>query len=323
MPDGTKRPTTAPPAKDMALRSAIPLVISGAPRSGTSLLYNLFDGHSQVSWLVDEGFFFEYLHDLGATGGQTLLDLVPHDIDALVHGLRDKQVFPPLDQPYVQSVGKGTVSEVRIEPVWDEERFRTALERIGRGSVGELWHDLVAAHMTAMDQPVRRFACLKAPDFGKTAHAAINHIANARALVILRDPLRSLDSLKQSRALRQAKQLSWPALALYARNFQLMYERLDSLPPERLMVLRYEDLVADVRGMMTRIADWVGLPFEDCLTQPTMRGQHWPGISSFEKTDGIDARPANRPLMALTPTEAEAIERQLKAHLAKYGYARD
>jgi len=322
MPDDSKRPTTVPSGEDTGLNSAIPLVISGAPRSGTSLLYNLFDGHSQISWLVDEGFFFEYLHDLGPAGGQTLLDLVPHDIDALVHGLRDKQVFPPLDQPYVQSVGKGTVSEVRIEPVWDEAQFRAGLANIRRGSVAELWHDLVAAHMGAMDQPVRRFACLKAPDFGKTAHAAITHIGKARALIILRDPLRSLDSLKQSRALRQAKQLSWPALALYARNFQLMYERIDSLPPDRLMVLRYEDLVADVQGMMDRIADWAGLPFEDCLTQPTMRGQHWPGISSFEKTDGIDARPASRPLMALTPAEAEAIERQLSEHLVKYGYAR-
>ena len=44
------RPETKPSGHpSMKPGTHTPLIVSGAPRSGTSLLYNLFDGHPEVA----------------------------------------------------------------------------------------------------------------------------------------------------------------------------------------------------------------------------------------------------------------------------------
>lgn len=204
----------------MELTDCRPLIISGAPRSGTSLLYNLFDGHSQVAWLVDEGFLFEYLDDLGTDATDIFLDALPADIDPLVAGLRDKQVMPPAHLAYQQSKERGSVSEVEIEAPWDEDAFRAALAESGEASVAGLWRRLVTAWLAGMGEPSKSFACMKSPDYGKSAAGALGTIQESRAIIIFRDPLYAIDSLKRSRELRGDKLLTWPLIAQNIRSFQ-------------------------------------------------------------------------------------------------------
>ncbi len=296
-----------------------PLIISGAPRSGTSLLYNLFDGHPDVSWLLNEAFLFEYLFDLGP-GADILLDAVPPDLDTLISGLRDKQVMPPLHEPYRQSKALGSMSEIELDANWDEAAFRRALEADRGTSVGDLWRYFVSALLAGTGETARRFACLKSPDFGKSTIAALDLIPEARGLIILRDPLHSLDSLKRSREMRGQKLLSWPALAAAIRHFQELHERLAAADKKRLMWLRYEDLVADPAHHMRAIADWLEIAWDDCLLAPTMRGAHWPGISSFAATDGIETSPAARPLQSLDAHEQAVARKHLAAFRAEFGY---
>lgn len=303
------------------LRDCHPLIISGAPRSGTSLLYNLFDGHSRIGWLVDEGYLFEYLHDFLPDAGPLFVDAVPGDVRALVAGLRDKQVMPPVYRSYSQSVQRGTVSEVAIDAPWDEAAFERALAEPGEATVAGLWRRLAAALLAGMGQPLSPFACMKAPDYGKSAESALALIAEARAIVIVRDPLHALDSLKRSRELRKEQLLSWPLLARHIRSFQQLADRLARLDPARLLVLRYETLVAEPEPVMRTVADWLAIPFEPCLLQPTMRGQHWPGISSFRSTEGIDKRTAERPVQSLDADEQGLIRRHLAAFRAAHSYA--
>lgn len=288
-----------------------PLIISGAPRSGTSLLYNLFDGHTDVAWLVDEGFFFEYLEDVGVDATQVFLDALPEDVDTLVEGLRDKQVIPPLHESYRQTVKRGSVSEVEIDAPWDEGVFRERLGCPREQGVDGLWRWLVAACLAGMGQTPRKFACMKSPDYGKSATGALSNIDSARAIVIFRDPLYAIDSLKRSRELRGEKRLTWPLIAQNISAFQKMHERVRNASPNRLRTVRYESLVTDPKQIMSEIANWLGIGFEPCLLEPTMRGQRWPGISSFKPTDGIEKGPVDRPIQALTESEQDLIRRHL------------
>lgn len=305
----------------MALRDSYPLIISGAPRSGTSLLYNLFDGHSEVAWLVDEGYLFEYLHEFCPDAADVFVDFVPDDIQALVAGLRDKQVMPPVHRPYSQSLNRGTVSEVAIDAPWDEAAFEEALSRATDPGIAGLWRRMVSALLAGMAQPVRRFACLKSPDYGKSIESALALIGEARGIVIVRDPLYALDSLKRSRELRREQLLTWPLLARHVRSFQQMHDRLGGTDRSRLMVVRYETLVAEPEPAMREIAGWLEIPFEPCLLEPTMRGQHWPGISSFRNTEGIDQRTSERPIEALTTGEQQLIRKHLADFRSAHGYA--
>lgn len=302
------------------MNSSIPLIISGAPRSGTSLLYNLFDGHSQVTWLVNEGFLFEYLEDLGPGGAELFVDAIPGDVTEIAAGLRDKQVIPPLHQAYRQSREQGTVSEVVIEVPWSEQRFLAALAAPRRPGVVGLWQWLVGACLAGLGQQPRRYACLKSPDFAKSGSAAIRNIGEVKALIIVRDPLHAIDSLKRSRELRGEKLLTWPQIALTIAEFRRMLARIEAAPKEALKWLRYEDLVARAEGTMRDVAAWLDIPFEPCLVEPTMCGQQWPGISSFSPTDGIDAEPAERRVQALTAHEVAVIETHLGAFRSTFGY---
>lgn len=297
-----------------------PLLISGAPRSGTSLLYNLFDGHPEVTWLVNEGYLFEYLADLGPARAHLFEEALPTDLDALIAGLRDKQVMPPMHKDYTQSLARGSVSEVHIASPWSEERFRAALAAPRGRGMSALWRWLAAAYAAGEGQPPRRYAVMKSPDFAKSIASSLTLLPEARGLVILRDPLRALDSLKRSRELRGEKLVTWPQLALAVGSFLDMADRLEAADPARLVVLRYEDLTAEPERCMRDVADWLGLTYAPSLLQPTMRGQHWPGISSFKPTDGIETGPADRPLQALAPEEADYVRAALSGFRERYGY---
>ena len=305
----------------MPCTAGAPLVVSGAPRSGTSLLYNLFDQHPDVSWLVEEGFLFEYLHDLGKDGASLFLDCVPKDVDALVAGLRDKQVIPPAHVPYIQSKERGSVSDVRIEAPWDESRFRAALTGPYTHSIPALWHALAGALVAGLGQTLRRYACIKAPDFAKSSTGALAQIPDARAVVIVRDPLFSLDSLKRSREMRGAKHLTWPSLAQSIRSFQELHERINASDARRFRTVRYETLIAEPEPVMRGLVEWLEIPFTPGLLQPTMHGKHWPGISSFRKTDGIETAPAERPIQSLTLDEQAVIRKHLAGLRRQFDYA--
>lgn len=300
--------------------NCVPFVISGAPRSGTSLLYNLFDGHSEVAWLVDEGYLFEYLYDLSPEGAQIFIDAMPADVKNLAAGLRDRQVIPPLHEPYRQSEERGSVSRIELPTNWDERAFLAALaESAPEAGIPGVWSRLVFSCLSGLKEAPKRYACLKAPDYGKSARAATELISDARAVVVIRDPLYALDSLKRSRELRGEKLLSWPQLALNIHYFQQMLERIDE-PRDRTIVVRYESLVADPEKTLRGITDWLGISFEECLLEPTMRGVPWPGISSFEPTTGIQTDPARRPIKALSEDEQALIRLHLGDFRRRFGY---
>lgn len=57
------------------------------------------------------------------------------------------------------------------------------------------------------------------------------------------------------------------ATARHTARFDAMVRRFEgTLPPDRFMVVQYEDIVGDLEGQVRRMLDFVGLPFEEaCL----------------------------------------------------------
>ena len=298
----------------------IPLIISGAPRSGTSLLYNLLDGHGDIFWMMDEAYLFEYIYDLRTDGLPIFLDAVPEDANAMVDGLRDKHVMPPMHRSYRQSRPQGTVSEVEIRLAWDENMFRKAIAQSWRPGIEGLWRHFVLSYLAGVGDVAKRYACIKSPDYGKSASATLSTMAESRAIIIVRDPLYAIDSLKRSRELRGENLLTWPLMALTIRKYKSLYERIESIVCNRLKLVRYETLVRQPEEAMRELADWLEIEFEPCLLSPTMRGQEWPGISSFQATVGIEESPANRSIVALTGREQELVRGHLKEFRTTFNY---
>jgi hypothetical protein len=298
-------------------------VISGAPRSGTSLLYNLFDNHPDVTWLVSEGFFFENLYDVGVGNATLFLAAARRPLDELIAGLRAKDLIPPLHKPsYLQTEALGTTTPFSLTWDWNEDRFRRVLaEELPRArDISSLWRALSMACAEGIGQMLRQFTAIKSPDYCKSTSAAAATIAEARGVAILRDPFGTLDSLKRSRELRNEKLLTWPLLAASVAEMKAMLERIRSAPKDRLYCLRYEDLVATPERTMRDLAAWLGLDFRPSLLEPTMFGQTWPGFSSFDgKTEGVSAEPAHRRVRALTADDQSMIRDHLQG-FREFGY---
>ncbi len=299
-----------------------PLIISGAPRSGTSLLYNLFDGHQSINWLVTEGHLFEYLHDVGAQNHQVFRNLACQNIDTLIEGLRDRQALPPLHETVREYAARTMEIQIERDLPWDEAKFRNGMAAVEPSTMPAFWHGLIGAYLSALDWPDRRYACLKSPDYGKSAFSALESIPEARSIVILRDPLRALDSLKYSRELRGTKRLTWPTLATCLKHFMDMFDTLEALSHNepRLFVLRYEDLVKAPADTMRKISNWLDIPFDECLMRPSFLGGTWPGLSTEKQTNNIDTSLAERPIRHLTKNEVELLSASLAGPIEKYGF---
>jgi hypothetical protein len=298
-----------------------PLVLSGSPRSGTTLIYTLFDSHPEVLWLVSEGHFFEYLHDLGAANAGLFVRAAGGSPERLVEGLRDREMMPSLHLPYRQD--EGTTSKLEVAIPWSERRFWASLRRNGPivpRSVRDLWALLAEAYAAGLGAGGgARYACLKSPDYGKSAVAAVEHVPDARGIVIVRDPIKTLDSLKRSRDMRGAKRLTWSRLAEVIAELNAMADRVAAADPRRLRWFRYEALVREPGRLMRELAEWLGIAFAPSLTAPTILGAPWPGHSSFAPTDGVSTAPLERAVMTLEPAERDFIEGGLDRFRAVFG----
>lgn len=299
---------------------AAPLIISGAPRSGTTLLYNLFDSHPDISWMVTEGYFFEYLHDVGTSNGWIYAKLANCGIDQMIDGIRDRDVLPRVHAGYRQIFPGTMQTAVEYEVMWDEAAFRAKLATPSGDTAAELWHKLSRATLAGLGEAEKRYLCLKSPDYGKSAFAALDTIPEAKAIISLRDPLAALDSLKFTREQRNTKRLTWPTLAIVIGQYLRMMEAIARYPQGRLKVVRHEDLLADPGKEMRAVATWLGIEFTEHLVQPSFQGQSWTGHSSRRMTQGIAKELAERRLEHLTPHEQSVIREALGGLLAPYGY---
>lgn len=298
---------------------SIPLVLSGPPRSGTTLLYSLFDGHPDIFWMISEGYFFEYLYDFGAPGAEMMCDGADRPLDDLVDGIREKELLPDVRDGYRQEAG--TASKFHVDVPWSEDRFKAALANTDRSSIDALWRSLVTAYAAGVGGGTRRYACLKSPDYAKSCSGASRHFPNAKAIIISRDPAYVANSMKRSRDMRGAKRLSWPGLAGLCSSLNAMARRAEERPAERVRIVRYEDLVSAPREVMSGIASWLHIEDLPCLTEPTILGRPWPGHSSFAPTSGIETTPAKRELSALDAADVRFLRRHTADYARVFGYS--
>lgn len=104
----------------------------------------------------------------------------------------------------------------------------------------------------------------------------------------------------------------WCAIEKWIRSESEWDAMVDSVPPEQLLELRFEDLVRDVEGSLTRICEFIGLDYS-----PDMLRFH-------EDTtyDPIDPGIAQKWRGKLDDTQVRLIESRVGPLLEKKGYER-
>lgn len=311
-----------------------PVLISGPSRSGTTLLYRLLDDVPGTFNFLDEGYFFEILHDLGADHQDLFTGLHrAAPVDALVDGARERMVFTFLDEGYVQR--GGTVNLQQEDVPFDADWLAGELKDLQGGGLDgpapgdldpvRLWHRWVRAFMAAMGKDPASVGTvfLKSPDYGRTAATGLELLPAAKALLIVRDPRYAIDSLKRSRQLRDERPLTPFRLAATLREYRRFLELSQGLRdrvPDRVHLVRYEDLARDTDGTMRDVAAFLDLPFTDAMLTPTIVGRPWHGLSSYHRFDDVSTKSLDRELAALEDWEVAYISEQLAEFDRAFGY---
>lgn len=287
-----------------------PLVLSGPPRSGTTLLSALFDGHTQINWFPDEGFFFEHLYLLGREYHEQFIRAATLSIDGLVEGLRDRSLMPLVHRPLSDFPS--------LHYPWSEERFLSVLKEKMPTSIREVWYWLRDAYVAGFGFNPRRYVLIKAADFGRSVFGALEYFEEARGIIIVREPISMLNSLEGYRRKRGAKLLTWPTLV----DTVVGLNRLAELANEssRVRIVRYEDLIERREVILLELCEWLGLPLEAITFEPTMMGRPWSNNSSFVTGErGIAPLPDKRD-MVFSKAEQDYIVWATTPFRQRFGY---
>jgi hypothetical protein len=268
-----------------------PVFICGHPRSGTTLLASLLDGHPQLSVFPEELNFFHHIYrrrDRGRAvwshSGFKIIAESPLYADIDRAELQSRVALLLSQGPDERALLKGLIA------IWHD------LRRLGTGQ---------ERHWVEKTPKSERWAGLLDRWFG----------GRAIFLHILRDPRDNFVAYRRSHPrvgpLGFANRWRYSA-ALGIRNAA-------RLPNYHL--LRYEDLVLEPVAVMGRVAGLIGILPDPVLYTPTKNGRSWGGNSSEAVAfSGISASQVGKHRTQLSRGEISAIERLTGPYIAQFGY---
>ncbi|MCB2228638.1 MAG: sulfotransferase [Desulfarculaceae bacterium] len=287
------------------------IFVAGLPRSGGSLVNRIFDGHSQIAAYPSEarftpgdGFWAAY------DGVRTLEELLKKSgrlrkFRAVVAGKKGKARHLPFDAAKFE---RGL--QQKVDPPLPCE------EAINR--VSEVFFNSIADPAFAGSYDRARFISWHASNGHFGAKQLLDFTADSKVVHIIRSPFDTISSMvayRRSYAINPAMEaLLWNdsvARALLGRG---QY-------PGRYYILRYEDLTSAPRESIAKLTDFLDLPLEKALYEPSAAGKAWTGNSSFQKLSGISPKSIGRFAQTLSAQDVDLISQVCADLMAKTCYS--
>jgi len=292
------------------------LFLGGAPKSGTTLLLSLLDGHPKLVVLPEETHFLEQYPRYAALGSfsaklRRLLE--QSDLRVLIQGRSlPKKVSPSPD--------------VRDYQGFDHDRF----VQMVTSAVEQPWMDdslllseTARAYAIAAGCNWRECICWveKTPANTDDPETLFRLFPEAKLLQVVRDPRAVFASRKKRLVNRYGR---------YAKSHRLVREwnRSSRQVPKLLsrgdhyMVIRYEDFVQAPRAGLEQVCRFIGIECLPELFSPTRGGKHWEGNSSFQNGfSGISADSVDHWKKELTEDEVWWIEMHCRPGMQLAGYS--
>ena len=268
------------------LSTAPATFIVGHPRSGTSLLRALLDGHTDILVLPFETHLFDW-----ANSGDP------------VRSLLDRTRLWPTLHRHRPSISRDEVEDV-LTRAFDQTRGpRARLVALVEG-----WRELTGA-------PSDTRWVEKTPRHLYEATTLLEWFpADARILAIRRDPrdvIASTLKQKPSRAIFQ--------MALTGRLAHRIVTEHEG--DSRFSVVAYEQLVRDPVGTMQAVCQFLEVPYDPDVVTPTVLGAEYSGNSRFDAAlKGVSEAAVGRYREILSEPQLERAEALLAPVLSAGGY---
>ncbi len=282
-----------------------PLLVCGHPRSGTSLLLSLLDGHPEILAYPGETKYFRAIH-----GRPGLLDA-----DALLRRTRIGRMTRDRISAIEHARTINAVQETTFTRALGEQLAAVA-------TPADLLPAVMLAYAASIGSEPRRYWVEKTPLQELDLDTALELWPDLRALYIVRDPRDVYASFRKKRVTR-GKGLSVMKFAVRVRRSLASWERFVTAHPTRGRLLRYEDLVREPERSMRVVADFLGIEWSDELVRPTRAGRPWRGNSSFTDSHrNVSASPIGRFAKELMPGEVRALETLMSELFDRFGWIR-
>lgn len=252
-----------------------PIFILGCSKSGTSLMRNLFDGHSTIFAVPAESHFFEY------TGSWVNYYFRRSQPKNYTFAEMKEQLTGWIDfsNKRVNNVADGFTAGK-----WNVEKFKEVMYSKEVSNLREL-SDLYVESMyvSLFDKPYQNLSFAeKSVENAEFVLEWSQLYPEARFVHILRNPYSNLVAIRKFMDSLRMPFLNRALLGMHDSYYSL-YKNLKLADQSRYKVIIYEHLIANPEKVMRELADFIDIDYEEILTQPTLMGKPWGGNSTSGK----------------------------------------
>lgn len=295
--------------QDAGTAAASPVFILGTPRSGTTLLQSLLDGHRQLIVAAGESQFFTHFVRPAATA-PTHRRMQLADETLLRHFLSPSEY----NNRYLAHLDGQQIREV----------FRCRVER-SPGRLGDYLEAAIGAYgeVSGQETSATRYLVDKTAHHEVHVNAIFTAWPEARCIHVIRDVRGMYAAVKR----RRPRETSPSEIAfIWNRSADIASRHRVRRGPASYHVVRYEDLVGEPTAVIAAIADFLEIEAHPILLQPTKAGgvHSWGGNSAYgERFTGIDIGSLDRWRSEEGISHDLAVLEALSsARLARFGYER-
>ena len=296
--------------------------IAGSPRSGTTLMTSLMDNHPELLVFPEE-----YLH--------------VHPRKTPEEGTRDVLDALFKEKVLLRLKGKKSIlndilNEDRKYDSFDYHGFENAVnghfqllvekkdETSGMSIATLAFVSLIYGYAQAVGKRTYSRWVVKHPHYELHWQQVFNDFPKGKMIYMVRDPRdvilsRTLKANKKRFLKRGGKVAEWksenvglrPSIR-FLREWETSintFHCINGAMPENVILVRYEDLISSPRDVMGKVAEFLGVSWQESLVTPSFLGVPWKGNSmqerKFDKVESpVERKPHRLPKHHLWQIEA-------------------
>lgn len=289
--------------------------IAGPEITGTTLMCSLLDGHSQLATFPEEtNYMRTVLPRLGELPLQQRLDYMTKVSNAR---------FLFSDSPSIDyKLDKNAVLENYKE--FPHAEYLAAFEAAAKEPRNSKRHLLVLMIeellkiMGRSTDSISRWV-EKTPDNSYCMERIWDCFPQAKVIVMLRDPRGKFAGHLERKRKGGQNFSAFNPIRNWLQTAALIREVESS--PRSVHVVRFEQLVANPEPIMRGVCDYLEIPFDPVVLNPTKAGELWRGNSAvMDKFQTINPAPAERWKQILTHQEINWVELHCRRDMQRHGY---
>ena len=290
--------------KDFNQNLALPIFVVGAPRSGTSLTAKILGSHAAIFYAGESNYFEDIWTRRNEIGS------LEQEISLLIAVERVLNLYERFDFAHVQKL---------VDTLITPEKLISRVNNIGR-NYGSLYLSFIS--LLAESQGKTNF-CDCTPKHLYYLDTIFSYFPNAKVIGCVRDPRDFLSSYKHywnitlSKEKNRVRTLYNPIITsiLWRSSINALISYSNSEWADKIILLKYEDLVAHPKTEVIRICNFLEIDFTAELLQIAEHN------SSFgSQASGIFTSSVGRWRSSLTSEEIWFSQTISKSESNSFGY---